>query len=183
MHMILGFLILSTSICCGEEQRSWQNRHAEGWAWYHDPKKEPEQKKVEEKPQDPIVSLDKAKEELERALAKAILEPTNENVLVYMTLQKKWINQSADFAHIWQRNILGHPELASLTPTSQYGVQIKKGGTMPPIVKHLFKPSQNNIPSFSFMKAAAPFHRHLQKLCRIFHIDITRPLSPCQLMG
>ena len=126
MHMILGFLILSTSICCGEEQRSWQNRHAEGWAWYHDPKKEPEQKKVEEKPQDPIVSLDKAKEELERALAKAILEPTNENVLVYMTLQKKWINQSADFAHIWQRNILGHPELASLTPTSQYGVQIKK---------------------------------------------------------
>jgi conjugal transfer pilus assembly protein TraF len=118
--------MLITLTLHGEDlQKSWQQRHAEGWAWYHDFEKE-EEPEEETPPPDPILVLKIAKEELERSLAKAILEPTEKNVLEYMMLQKKWTDQSRYFSRLWQYNLLEHPEIASLTPTTQYGIQIKK---------------------------------------------------------
>jgi conjugal transfer pilus assembly protein TraF len=132
MKSILLTLLLVTPLLsqATQQEQPWQSRHAEGWAWYQDFKKPQEPKQIKETPQatpqDPIVILGIVKEELERALAQAMLEPTTDNVGVYMALQKKWIDQSAHFSRLWQQNILEHPELASLTPTTQYGVQVKK---------------------------------------------------------
>jgi conjugal transfer pilus assembly protein TraF len=129
MHLFLIIFTLCAR-CCGHalepSQKPWQERHAEGWAWYHNFKNPQEKKIAEEPPTDPIELLTNVKKEVERALAQAILDPTKENVLAYMLLQKKWILQSAHFSKIWQKNILEHPEVASLLPTTQYGVQAKK---------------------------------------------------------
>ena len=126
---LIPLLLLPLSFLHANEQElPWQSRHAEGWAWYHDDKKIPEPQKLEELelPKDPIIILSTAKEELERSLAKAMLEPTKENILVYMALQKKWVDQASFFSQLWRINVLEHPELASLTPTTQYGVQVRK---------------------------------------------------------
>lgn len=101
----------------------WKDRHAEVWAWYHDFKiSEP----VKEKPQDPIEVLTEIKKDLERTLAKALLDPSKENIQEYIILQKRWVDQSKTFSENWQLVILEHPELASLVPTTQYGIQVKK---------------------------------------------------------
>ena len=123
--MISFSIIFSFSQASAQQPRPWQERHAEGWAWYHDYEKYKEPI-LDEAPKDPIAILAIAKEDLERALATAMLKPTNENVLAYMILQKKWTEQATVFSQLWQRNVLEHPELASLTPTTQYGVQVKK---------------------------------------------------------
>lgn len=124
--VIMFTLLVCISLYGDEQQMPWQKRHAEGWAWYHDFEEPTEQTIEEEIPKDPIEILGIAKEDLERSLAKAMLEPTRENILAYMILQKKWTNQSANFAKLWQQNILAYPELSSLTPTTQYGVKVRK---------------------------------------------------------
>jgi len=116
---IASMLILGSIITA---ELPWQKRHAEGWAWYHDFEKEIEK----EEPKDELVIIKTAKEDLERALAKAMLDPTKENVYAYMTLQKQWSDQARNFSKSWQYNLLEHPEVASLLPTTQYGVKVRK---------------------------------------------------------
>jgi conjugal transfer pilus assembly protein TraF len=64
------------------------------------------------------------RQEIEERLNQAILNPTEENVQAYMQIQQQWINQSAQFSHIWLKNLLTHPQLDSrLTagPVTHYG--------------------------------------------------------------
>jgi len=124
MHLIPS--LLSFSIQGEELVTPWQNRHAEGWAWYHDRAQKEEIQCEQELVKDPVAILAEAKLELENALALAMLEPNQKNILEYITLQKKWTNQAADFSSLWQLTVLDHPELASLHPTTQYGVQVRK---------------------------------------------------------
>jgi conjugal transfer pilus assembly protein TraF len=123
--MIPLLVLLSLTLSINAAEKPWASRHAEGWAWYHD---RPRQPKPEDKTQktDPVTQLNAVKQELENALAKALLEPTQENVIEYMALQQKWVQQSALFSKSWQHALLEHPELASLFPTTQYGVKIRK---------------------------------------------------------
>jgi conjugal transfer pilus assembly protein TraF len=127
-------MILTFSPLClfamDEKETPWRLRHAEGWAWYHDFKKskEPKElKKQEEPPKSPAIALKEAREELENSLAAAMIKPNKENILAYMALQKKWVDQASLFSQLWVVNLLEHPEFASLSPTTQYGVQVKKG--------------------------------------------------------
>ncbi len=104
----------------------WKDRHAEGWAWYHDRKAPKEKEIVIPEAKTPVQTLAVVKEELEMKLAQAMLEPTPENVYAYIALQRQWINQASYFSSAWQKVMLEHPELSSLKPTSQYGIQIQK---------------------------------------------------------
>lgn len=125
MNRFLLIFLVSIS-AYANEQKSWPARHAEGWAWYHDFEKQTPIERNEVIKKTPLEEITLAKQELETALAVAMLNPTKDNVLVYMSLQKKWIEQSTYFSRLWQINVLEHPELAYLTPTTQYGVQVKK---------------------------------------------------------
>lgn len=109
---------------------SWIERKAEGWAWYEDKNKE---EKVEEKViSSQLTATEKVQEirkNLEEKLAQAILYPTEENVTCYMREQKKWIDQSGEFAKAWSKALLSNPNLdESVTgfPVSQYGIQVQK---------------------------------------------------------
>ncbi len=128
MQLGLFVILLSCPLVAfaAQEDLPWQLRHAEGWAWYHALEQPKEEPLAEEPPKDPVALLAIAKVDLERSLATAMLSPTHENVAAYMALQQKWMKQSALFAKLWQQNILQHPELSSQSPTTQYGVQVKK---------------------------------------------------------
>lgn len=106
---------------------SWQERKAEGWAWYekHE-KREKRDENQEAKSAEAIIS--EAKEELQRSLEKALVEPSDENLYAYLTEQKKWVDKSAEFSKSWALFLLKHPEFdESLEhPTSQFSQAIYK---------------------------------------------------------
>ncbi len=162
-----------------KEQTAWQKRHAEGWAWYHNFEKPEEPDEASAEPKDPIVILNIAKEELERTLAKAMLEPTKENVLAYMVLQNKWVNQSKDFSHLWQQNILEHPEVYSLMPTTQYGVQVRKNVDSAARNKLIKKLSKSSMLLF-FYEGENAFSQAFSRVVREFskqHNWMVKPVS------
>ena len=123
-------------------QAGWLNRKAEGWFWYEDREKNLEEPEIEK----PILvapvstpasipqltateEMASIRKELEERLNRAMLEPSEKNVLAYMQMQQQWIAQSSQFSQTWVKNILNHPNLDSrLTdgPITQYGVQIQK---------------------------------------------------------
>lgn len=126
-----------------ESHLPWKDRRAEGWAWYHDPKNVKEVKQEPQRDLDPKKNLEIVKGEIERSLAKAILEPNEENIANYITLQKKWIDQAQLFSTTWQKVILKNPELGYFYPTTQYGVQVDKSFHYKSIKNLISKLSKN----------------------------------------
>jgi conjugal transfer pilus assembly protein TraF len=109
---------------------AWLDRKAEGWAWYED-KEEKEAKKPPTKPVETKSAkeqLDTEKKALEEKLAKAMIEPTEDNVRDYMIAQKRWTDQASLLSNIWQTVLLSNPELdpTATIPITQYGIQINK---------------------------------------------------------
>jgi conjugal transfer pilus assembly protein TraF len=115
---------------------SWLERKAEGWAWYEEiQKRENQEESLEERDVEIVTHSPTAVEtaaqirkNLEEKLAQAVLEPTEENIAIYMYEQQKWINQSAKFATLWSKVLLQHPTLDATHefPVSQYGIQLYK---------------------------------------------------------
>lgn len=114
----------------------WLDRKAEGWAWYEDIQKPeaPEEKAQEElKPEIPAPlsaaeKVAKIRKEVEEKLSQAILEPTEENIAVYIREQKKLMDQSGKFSTTWAKVLLQQPDLDATneSPVSQYGIQVYK---------------------------------------------------------
>ncbi len=135
-------LSLISSLFFQTVSAGWLDRKAEGWFWYEDRERKQEEKAIEQPkalpppivnvPPPPLTATEEMvliRKELEERLNKAILEPSEENVLAYMHMQQDWINQSAQFSQAWLKNLLNHPGLDSrLTagPITQYGVQVQK---------------------------------------------------------
>jgi conjugal transfer pilus assembly protein TraF len=164
MQIIAQAFLLAGSLVA---ELPWQKRHAEGWAWYHDFEKPPKEEKQEQTPKDPIICLKLAKEEMERALATAMLEPSKANVLEYMFLQHKWSAQSREFSKFWQYNLLEHPEVASQLPTSQYGVRIRKEIDAKARSQLIHDLAQDNILLF-FYEGGNPYSREFSKVVTTF---------------
>ena len=104
---------------------AWQDRKAEGWAWYED-RKIPQEKEAVEQSKTPGERIEEEKRALDEKLSEAILNPTEEHVLAYMEAQQKWLEQSAKFAMTWERILVNNPYLdytVTGRPVSQYGLQ------------------------------------------------------------
>jgi conjugal transfer pilus assembly protein TraF len=74
------------------------------------------------KPSDPSASasaaspsyrqqLDKIGARLEELKAKAILEPTSDNIIAYVRYQREQLDRASTFADVWERAIWQHPDL------------------------------------------------------------------------
>ncbi|HEX4045771.1 MAG TPA: type-F conjugative transfer system pilin assembly protein TraF [Gammaproteobacteria bacterium] len=104
------------------------NDHAKGWYWHGilaDEKKEEHEK--EEIVNDPTLQMNAVRATVERALNKAILFPTKENVKDYITLQNLLAQNAEKFEKNWKAVLLNHAELDySLThPTNNIAKQIE----------------------------------------------------------
>lgn len=114
-------------------ESSWLERKAEGWAWYEqrdliEDKKVGDPIERNERTESARDKIKKSREDLEEKLSQAILNPSVENVKIYMIEQKKRVDQSTEFSTAWKRVLLEYPELDSTIdhPVSQYGVQVSK---------------------------------------------------------
>jgi len=87
--VLLCVHLLLVMFCIHPLFADWQDRKAEGWAWYEDRKEEQCQEKEREQSLTESAQIQEIRRELKEKLSKALLNPTNENVLAYMQEQKK----------------------------------------------------------------------------------------------
>ena len=104
----------------------WLDRKAEGWAWYEDraPKEAGESSNESQKPMTATEMMAESRKQLEESLATAVLNPTQENILAYILIQRRWLDQTSQFSEGWVRLLLDHPELDPTAfdfPVSHYG--------------------------------------------------------------
>jgi len=108
---------------------SYQEQHAVGWHWYDDPqeakKEEVKAPVVTQSKDDAIEKVNTIRKNIKRALDTAILDPTPQNIQQYITMQNEMSERASQFANMWEKVLLSHPELNySIThPTNQVGIQ------------------------------------------------------------
>jgi conjugal transfer pilus assembly protein TraF len=98
-------------------------RNAEGWFWYRDPPVESaeeeksktesdnEEKQTTRPATDPLDQLEQIQETIARAEARAVLQPTAENITEYLRLNQWQLDQSSLFSDVWRRVVWQTPEL------------------------------------------------------------------------
>lgn len=119
-----ALLLLSGNVNAG-----FFDTHASGWHWYEQAEKE---KKIKEEREltslPPLEAIGFIKQDLKIKRAKAVLDPTEENVYDYIKTQEKWATQAEHFSTMWQRVLTKYPELDySLEhPTSELAKRIEQ---------------------------------------------------------
>ncbi len=108
------------------EQQQWNKRHAEGWFWRD---LDPEVVDVEEAPvkpamvnpntlypditqplQNPLDTLEALQKVVETSKARAVLQPTPENIMNWIAVQNELLRKNTLFADNWQRLVWQNPE-------------------------------------------------------------------------
>ena len=132
--MLKSLICMLLVVICSPLQGMWLDGKADGWAWYEDKEKKPgkqkqnEEQNPESKEKSFAEKLNALQKKLDEAKAKAVLEPTKENVYAYQFLQKNWSENASVFTSVWTKNLLEHPELDSRieNPVTQYGINSRK---------------------------------------------------------
>ncbi len=106
----------------------WIKRHAEGWFWrdVDDPPLEVEEIEEVAKPTlvnpttlyppidaplaDPLATLERLQKAVETSKARAVLQPTTENLMNWIQVQNELLSKSTLFADNWQRTVWRNPE-------------------------------------------------------------------------
>jgi len=99
-----------------DSQSHFFEKHAEGWHWYQFQEsgvREQESEKQEEEklPQTPTQLIETQRKNLETKLHAAIVEPTQENLIAYITAQKALMDQSQKFSELWKQVVMTTPSL------------------------------------------------------------------------
>lgn len=117
MRRVCFFLIL---INCNSgvlaKETSFFERKAEGWHWYREQKSElrKQESRIEKTktiPLNPTQQIETQRKALEQKLHAAIVEPTRENLIAYITAQKALMDQSQKFSEVWKQVVMTTPSL------------------------------------------------------------------------
>jgi len=87
-----------------------QNRKLGYWFYCEKPKASP-RAEPQAPPPNAVSQLDAITAELRELKARAILEPTNENVTAYVRFQRAQLDRASLFSDVWQRAIWQDPDL------------------------------------------------------------------------
>lgn len=101
--MILGIIVFVLIALSGKTSLFYQ-RKAEGWHWY-------EERSKKEESLTPSEQVEGIKGNLNQLLNQAILDPTEKNVILYRKAQEAWMERSHEFARMWEKMTILHPEL------------------------------------------------------------------------
>jgi len=81
------------------------------WFYCERPKAKPSDQRAASPSQSSAEQLAAISKQLEEMKARAILEPTTENVSAYIAFQREQLNRASSFADMWRRTIWQNPEL------------------------------------------------------------------------
>lgn len=116
---LAAFIVIQIcAVALAENSERWFNRKDEGWFWYKSKPIPPEEipsellagippvRESNSKPAHQII-----KEEGERLLGEAMVNPTEENVKTYMVYNKMMLDGASKFTKVWERVLAQNPEL------------------------------------------------------------------------
>ncbi len=94
-------------------QPSFFERKAEGWHWYQSlsDNKVEEETKTPHQSLSPTQAIEAQRKVLETKLHAAIVEPTRDNIIAYITAQKALMDQSQRFSEMWKQVVMTTPAL------------------------------------------------------------------------
>lgn len=135
--LIIIFTVLSQNIVNADSQVSFPKtkdciEKQQGWKQYCDDeiKQDIEEDKKKENNQNNTFQYTKKIEDfqkmLDEAKAKAVWEPTEDNIRQYMILQMQTMNQASLFSDVWRRVVWTHPTLdyTQKRPVNNIGKQL-----------------------------------------------------------
>ncbi len=110
-----------------EASRDWNERHAEGWFWKQDPPAVPEEieedviepalvnpdtlyPSMQNPLADPLATLEQLQKAVETSKARAVLQPSAENITNWIKVQNELLTKNTLFADNWQRVVWRNPE-------------------------------------------------------------------------
>ena len=136
----MNYKVTALTLCCiaySAYAENFFNDHARGWHWYEQILKNEKKKKPikdarnhasktamsKENLEDPSTLINIYQKILKKSLDRALVDPSEENLLTYMQLQKDSIERSNLFANAWQKVVLSTPSLDDTLkfPVSQLG--------------------------------------------------------------
>lgn len=103
LHKVSVAISCLYSIAAISQSTVLDKKEPKGWLWYQEPVKQNKNAlKVPKKIIDPVKETDRIKKDFEVATAKAILNPTFQNVQKAQQLQRAILDQSEAFQKMWQ---------------------------------------------------------------------------------
>lgn len=125
---LLAILMLCLAAGAAQALDAYYGDHERGWFWHEDPPPPPKKKDEEKKqtpllsqqaspglpslpPDDPRAEIARLREALEIARARAILNPTEENVRDWMEKNHQVLDMGTRFAYAFRRTLLQNPQL------------------------------------------------------------------------
>lgn len=123
MQIIFISCLLAISIL----QASFYDRGIEGRYYYQDLKKPPKEKEKITR-ENALQELNLFKERFETTKALAVMDPTYENIISYLKLQKQVVENSEKFSQIWETILLENALLNDqlLNPTASFAISARK---------------------------------------------------------
>jgi conjugal transfer pilus assembly protein TraF len=88
-----------------------RERNLGQWFYCEKPKPDPDSSPQSQPNAPAAVRLKAISEKLDELKARAILEPTTQNVQAYISFQREQLDRASDFADVWRRAIWQNPEL------------------------------------------------------------------------
>jgi conjugal transfer pilus assembly protein TraF len=167
----VGLLLIALFInvqCFAESiEDNYYDQHAKGWHWYDDP--EPKAKVKPMPSNDPVEQMNAIRSAIQRSMAKAIIDPTKENVETYIATQNAMSNRANQFANTWQQVLLEHPELdySLIHPTNAMATQIYYGEQHKAQEAAIEKLSQESG-LFFFYKSTCPYCQKFAPVVKAF---------------
>lgn len=160
-------------------QPSFFERHAEGWHWYDTLRVEPlSDNNVEEEkqkndsashPQTPTDKIENQRKALEQKLHAAIVEPTRENLIAYITAQRGLMDQSQRFSEEWKKVVMAIPSLDEtlIHPVDQNARHVYYEARNKELSKRI-KALANDYGLFFFFRKNCPYCHHFAPIVKRF---------------
>lgn len=149
-------------------------RKAEGWHWYQslsDHKVEEKKKNADSisPPLTPTQAIEKQRKNLETKLHAAIVEPTQENLMAYITAQKALMDQSQRFSEMWKQVVMTTPSLDETLqhPVDQNAVHIYYAKQREDLERRIRKLA-SDYGLFFFFRKNCPYCHHFAPVVKRF---------------
>lgn len=163
--LLFNLIVFSTNTVAAD--KDYFNEHEKGWHWYNDPKVSEDAEDQDES--DPTTEMNAVHATVQRALNKAVLRPTKENVKNYIALQNEVSNHANQFNHTWQSVLLENPEMnySILHPTNNLAKQVEYDQTHQreeKIIRNLAKSYQ----IYFFYRSTCPYCQRFAPIIKDF---------------
>lgn len=191
MKLLLLFIFFY-SICSFANNKAFYEDRQRGWYWYEKPNKvlEEEKRMPTKEPEEletlsPKEIIEKQREQFDNALASAVLNPTQENMIEYFKISQEINSQAHNFSDAFKKTIWTNPEFDySLKgrPTSSQAITAYNQQKVKESYDNLYNIAKNKGIIY-FMRSDCPYCNKFSPILKQFSEQFGFTVIPVTLDG